>query len=86
MWRHVDGKSTVGMLLHRPSGDDPDAMWLISPIGLGSVLQQCVPWPAVDEGRFFVAPPRALSVEEECTLARWFRRQLADECGERRRP
>lgn len=77
-WRQFGGKSTVGILLRRPSHDDPDATWLVTPMSYGGVQQQLVPWPAVERGEFFVAPPQVLGDEDACTLARWLRRELTE--------
>lgn len=76
-WRQFGGRSTVGMLVRRPVDGDPEVLWLVSLMAHG-VMQQRVPWPAVERGEFFVAPPRALGEEEVCALGQWFLRELAD--------
>ncbi|AXE23529.1 hypothetical protein C0216_08690 [Streptomyces globosus] len=82
-WRRPGSASTVGMLRYKPTFDDPHAKWFVVPIGFGGVTVMRVPWEAVEAGEFFRVPPRTLSVEEERTLARYFRQHLAEECGKR---
>lgn len=77
-WRKPGRDPVVGMLLYRPAADDEHAKWIVQPRPYGGVLMERVPWPAVEAGEFFRTPPRVLSIEDERTLARWFRRELAE--------
>lgn len=77
-WRKPGHEPAVGMLLYRPADDDAHAKWLVSPMPFGSVLVQRVPWPAVEAGEFWGVPSASVGDEDARTLARWFRRELAE--------
>ncbi|MCJ0868116.1 hypothetical protein [Streptomyces sp. AP-93] len=81
-WRKPDGSSTVGMLMSRPAFDDEFARWLVVPVGFGSVICHPILWPAVAEGEFWGVPAGTVSSDDARTLAQYFRRYLAEECGE----
>ncbi|MFE2305041.1 hypothetical protein [Streptomyces sp. NPDC059411] len=64
------------MLISRAAADDEFARWLITPIGVGSVVMQRVDWDSVTAGEWFAAPFGSLSDVEVRTLTRWLRREL----------
>ncbi|MGW2587395.1 hypothetical protein ACWCYZ_40030 [Streptomyces virginiae] len=77
-WRRPEGRPTIGMLAYRPAhDDDPQARSLVVPLEFGVTIMRLPP-AAISAGEFFSTPRGILSAEQQRTLERWLRQELAE--------